>query len=98
MKRNRGFFLVYELLCLGFGCVLLAAAAQGFAACLAVQQRALQLDESWQAARRAAAGLEQEGYWLEQEEGEQNGYGYVEVRAVAAEGGKTLCTLVESRP
>ena len=98
MKRNRGFFLVYELLCLGFGCVLLAAAAQGFAACLAVQQRALQLDEAWQAARRAAAGLEQEGYWLEQEEGEQNGYGYVEVRAVAAEGGKTLCTLVESRP
>ena len=98
MKRNRGFFLVYELLCLGFGCVLLAAAAQGFAACLTVQQRALQLDESWQAARRAAAGLEQEAYWTEQEEGEQNGYGYVEVRAVAAEGGKTLCTLVESRP
>ena len=98
MKRNRGFFLVYELLCLGFGCVLLAAAAQGFAACLAVQQRALQLDEAWQAARRAAAGLEQEACWTEQEEGEQNGYGYVEVRAVAAEGGKTLCTLVESRP
>ena len=31
MKGNKGFFLVYELLCLGFGCVLLAAAAQGFA-------------------------------------------------------------------
>ena len=90
--------MVYELLCLGFGCVLLAAAAQGFAACLTVQQRALQLDESWQAARRAAAGLEQEACWTEQEEGEQNGYGYVEVRAVAAEGGKTLFTLVESRP
>ena len=98
MKRNRGFFLVYELLCLGFGCVLLAAAAQGFAACLAVQQRALQLDESWQAAQRGAAGLEQEAYWLEQEESEQNGYGYVEVRVYAKQGGRQLCSLVEARP
>ena len=98
MKRNRGFFLVYELLCLGFGCVLLAAAAQGFAACLAVQQRALQLDESWQAARRAASGLEQESYWLEQEESEQNGYGYVEVRVYDKQGGRQLCSLVEARP
>ncbi|MGM9520426.1 MAG: hypothetical protein ACI3WS_07095 [Phascolarctobacterium sp.] len=99
MKRSKGFFLVYELLCLGFGCVLLAAAAQGFAACFAVQQRALQLEEGWQAAQRGAAGLEaEEKYRVELQEGEQNGYGYVEVRAVAAEGGKTLCTLVESRP
>ena len=98
MKRNRGFFLVYELLCLGFGCVLLAAAAQGFAACLAVQQRALQLDEAWQAARRAAAGLEQEACWTEQEEGEQNGYGYVEVRVYDKQGGRQLCSLVEARP
>ena len=98
MKRNRGFFLVYELLCLGFGCVLLAAAAQGFAACLAVQQRALQLDEAWQAAQRGAAGLEQEAYWTEQEESEQNGHGYVEVRVYDKQGGRQLCSLVEARP
>ena len=98
MKRNRGFFLVYELLCLGFGCVLLAAAAQGFAACLAVQQRALQLDEAWQAALRAAAGLEQEAYWTELEESEQNGHGYVEVRVYDKQGGRQLCSLVEARP
>ena len=99
MKRSKGFFLVYELLCLGIGCVLLAAAAQDFAACFAVQHRALQLWEGWQAAQRGAAGLEaEEKYRVELRGGGQNGNGYVEVRAVAAEGGKTLCTLVESRP
>ena len=98
MKGSKGFFLVYELLCLGFGCVLLAAAAQGFAACLAVQQRALELDEAWQAAQRVAAGLEQEAYVTEQEEGEQNGYGYVQVRIFANQGGRERCSLVEARP
>ena len=52
----------------------------------------------WQAALRAAAGLEQEAYWLEQEEGEQNGYGYVEVRVYDKQGGRQLCSLVEARP
>ena len=98
MKGNRGFFLIYELLCLGFGCVLLAAAAQGFAACLAVQQRALELDEAWQAAQRVAAGLEQEAYVTEQEEGEQNGYGYVQVRIFANHGGPEPCSLLAARP
>ena len=98
MKGSKGFFLVYELLCLGFGCVLLAAAAQGFAACLVVQQRALELDEAWQAAQRVAAGLEQEAYVTEQEDGEQDGYGYVQVHVFANQGGRELCSLVEARP
>ncbi|MGM9528682.1 MAG: hypothetical protein ACI3XH_01590 [Phascolarctobacterium sp.] len=99
MQRSKGFFLVYELLCLGFTVVLLGCAAQGFTACLITQQKSLQLKEAWQAAQLAAAGLAAEsGYVTEQEYKEQNGSKFLEVRVYASQNGRQLCSLVEGVP
>lgn len=99
MKSNKGFFLVYELLCFGLTALLLACAAQGFTACLVVQQRSLKLQEAWQIAQMAAAGVAGEaGYYTELEAKEQHGYQYVEVRVYAEKDGPKLCSLVQAEP
>ena len=99
MKSSRGFFVVYELVCFGLSLVLLTCAAQGFVACLRQQEQELELQEAWQVAQRAAAGLaSEENYYTEQETKDQNGYQYLEVKVYATKDGKQLCSLVEALP
>lgn len=99
MQRSKGFFLVYELLCLGFTAILLGCAAQGFTACLVAQQKSLQLEEAWQVAQMAAAGLAAESdHVIEKEYKEQNGSKFLEVRVYASQNGRQLCSLVEGVP
>ena len=99
MKSSRGFFVVYELVCFGLSLVLLTCAAQGLVACLRQQEQELELQEAWQVAQMAAAGLaSEENYYTEQEAKEQNGYQYVEVRVYATKDGRQLCSLVEALP
>lgn len=97
MKSSRGFFLVYELLCFGLATILLACAAHGFASCFVVQQRSLALQEAWQAAQMAAAGVVSEaGYYTELETKEQQGYQYLEVSIYAEKNRLKLCSLVQA--
>lgn len=99
MQSSKGFFLVYELLCFGFTIILLGCAAQGFTACLVAQQKSLQLEQAWQVAQVAAAGLATEpNYLTELEYKEQNGYKFLEVRVYASQNGKQLCSLVAGVP
>ena len=101
MKSSKGFFLLHELLCFGFCSILLATAAQGFTACFQVQQHSLELQEAWQVAQLAAAGVEAPSdskFAIEQEEKEQNGYRYVEVRVYAKGAQRLLCNLLQSVP
>ncbi|MGM9582985.1 MAG: hypothetical protein ACI3WU_04635 [Phascolarctobacterium sp.] len=97
MKSSRGFFVVYEVICFGLTLVLLTCAAQGFVACLKQQEQELELQEAWETASMAAAGLaSEEKYYTELETKEQYGYQYVEVRVYATKDGRHLCSLVEA--
>ena len=68
-------------------------------ACLRQQEQELELQEAWQVAQMAAAGLaSEENYYTEQEAKEQNGYQYLEVKVYATKDGRQLCSLVEALP
>lgn len=99
MRRNRGFFLIHELLCFGFCSLLLAHTAQCLTACLRAQEQALYLQGAFQAGQLALFGQEVAApYRAELEYGEQHGLRLVEVRVYGAHGAGPLCSLVQNVP
>ena len=97
MMHSRGFFLVSELLCLGFSIVLLASAAQSLNACFSVHTKALRLQEAWQAAQLAAVGLELDAkYRAAIEHREENGYQIMEVSIYAGQADEPICTFLQN--
>lgn len=99
MMGNRGFFLVYELLCFGLCALLLAHAAQCLTACFRTQERSLQLQQAWQAAQLAAFEQELPAHLRATVEyKEQNGLRVMEVKVYDEEGDGALCSLVQSVP
>lgn len=99
MTCNKGFFLVYELLCFGFAALLLAHTAQCFTACFKVQERVLHLQGAWEVAQLAAFEQETDApYLVVSTYEEQNGLRLLEVRVYDEAGERLLCSLVRNVP
>ena len=99
MMGNRGFFIVYELLCFGLCALLLAHGVQCLTACFKAQEKSLLLQGAWQAAQLAAFEQELPAHLRAHVEyKEQNGLRLMEVNVYAEDGERALCNLVQSVP
>lgn len=94
-KNSPGFLLLCELLCFSLSTILLLSAVKSVTRCCYLQQRALQLEEGWQAAQIAAADLAPAAKWRVQRQSLPSEELQVEEVAVYAANKKLVCTLLQ---
>lgn len=99
MKASKGFFLVSEVICMCLSCILLLAAARAYHSCLNLQERALRLEESWQAAQLAVVEEETPERWRAVRAiSERQGIRLMEVQIYEGAREQPLCTLLQAAP